>query len=703
LALLAAFLGMVLTGTPANLISLGAVDFGIIVDSTVIVVESAHHHLRHGHGPPVERIRAAVAEVAGPMLSSTLILVVAFLPLFLLTGVAGVIFSPLARTYAFSIGGAVVLALTLTPVLASLLLRREPRPEAHPPHPPAHGSLPSDSPAMRRLRRLYAPLFSLALARPWAAVALAAAPLALAIALGPLLGGEFMPKLEEGNFWIRATLPLSVSLEQSSRYVDRMRRILLGCPVGPSAGCERRSRPEVRTVISQLGRPDDGTDASGFYNLELFAPLAPREEWRPGVTKESLTEELSRELEADFPGFSFNFSQYIADNVEEALSGVKGENTVKVVGPDLRVNEQKAREIVATLARVPGIADLGMYESLGQPDVRVTPDRELCRRHGLNVGDVGAVLQAAVGGAVATQIYQGEMRFDLVVRWKQQFRKDLRQLRELLVPTPDGAQVPLGQLAQVEIVEGPSRIWREDGSRFAPVKFSVRGADLSTTIRAAERAVDEAVQRPADTHLEWAGEMDELRTARSRLSLVVPLTLLVIGFLTWSAVRTLRATLVALAGVPIACAGGVLMLLATGTPLSISAAMGFVSIFGIAVQDSLLVVTWAQRLWLQGASLEDGARGAAERYLGPVLMTTTVALIGLLPAALSRGIGSETQRPLALVVIGGALALLVLPRLLQPALLVLAHRGKELGRAGGEPEEAPAAAPDAHGLAREAP
>jgi heavy metal efflux system protein len=718
LALLCAFAGMVLTATPANLISLGAVDFGIIVDSTVIVVENVHHHLRHGKGTVLERIQAAAAEIGSPMLFSTLILVIAFLPLFLLTGVAGVIFSPLARTYAFSIGGAVVLALTLTPVLASLFLKhqiggppvqgplsrllplifgkvrtpeertaqllREAHVEKEPPK--SHGHDEDESTLMGALRHLYSPLFAFAVRRPWMALFVSALPLLLAAAASPLLGGEFMPKLEEGNFWIRATLPLSISLEQSSKYVGKMRRIVLGCPADEKLGCDERSRPEVRTVVSQLGRPDDGTDPSGFYNIELFAPLSPRAEWRKGVTKESLTADLNRELQEAFPGFSFNFSQYIADNVEEALSGVKGENTVKVVGPDLRVNEQKAREIQAVLAKVKGIEDLGFYESLGQPDVRVTPDRALCQRHGLNVGDVETILQAAVGGVAVTQVYQGEMHFDLVVRWKSEFRGDLQKIKEVLIPTPDGAQIPLGQVAKVEASIGPARVWREDSSRFAPVKFSVRGRDLASTIEEAQASIARDVRLPWDTHLDWSGEMDELREAKARVEVVVPLTLLLIAFLAWNALQSARATLVALAGVPVACCGGVLMLLATGTPLSVSAAMGFVSIFGIAVQDALLVVTAAQRLWRQGVSLEEGALQAAERRLRPVLMTSMVALIGLLPAAVSHGIGSETQKPLALVVIGGALALTILPRILQPALLVLVHRGVRVEASVPAPE-----------------
>ena len=716
LALLCSFTGMVVTQTPANLISLGAVDFGIIVDSTVIVVENIHRHLADVRRPLNTRITDAIGEIGTPMIFSTMIIVVAFLPLFTMTGVAGVIFAPLARTYAFSIGGAIVLAITFTPVLSSYLMGKQTGEKrrsllAHVFGPvnsgkeradellrSAHGHTgigehDDEHGAMLLLRHLYQPLFSFALRRPWSAVMLATAPVVIALALSPFLGGEFMPKLEEGNFWIRATLPMSVSLTESSKFVGQMRRIILGCPPGGAddkAPCTERSRPEITTVVSQLGRPDDGTDPSGFYNIELFAPLKPGNEWRRGVTKESLTNELNKELQDAFPGFDFNFSQYIADNVEEAMSGVKGENTVKIAGPDLRVNEEKAREILAVLQTVRGVEDLGLYESLGQPDVKITPDRTLCERYGLNVGDVASVIQAAIGGLAVTQFYQGEMHFDVVVRWQEKYRKDLRSLREVLVPAPDGSQIPLGQIAKVETVEGPARIWREDAGRYAPVKFSVRGRDLASTIEEAKEKIAAKVLLPYDTHLDWAGEINELREAKERLALVVPLTLLLIGFLVYSAVRNGRDALVVLSGIPVACVGGVIALLISRTPLSVSAAMGFVSIFGVAVQDALLVVTAAQRLWHEGHSIAEGARLAAERRLRPVLMTASVALIGLLPAALSHGIGSETQRPLALVVIGGALALAVLPRLLQPALLLLAHRGEERRAAerAGEPQTA---------------
>ncbi len=657
IALMIAFIGMVATGTPANLISLGAVDFGIVVDSTVIMVENIFRHMGpHGKGDMMERIKAAASEVGPPMFTSTLIIAVAFIPLFTLTGVAGVIFSPMAHTYAFAIGGAILLALTLTPVLSATTLAVDGDDEEH-------------NWLMRMLARVYGPLFDFVFRRPKAAVALAMAPVVLVFALSSQLGREFMPKLEEGNFWIRATLPMSISLEQSAQYVGRMRAIIGGSPA-------------VESVVSQLGRPDDGTDVSGFNNIEFFAPLKPTDEWPHGVSKEKMTEQLSDQLEDAFPGVIFNFSQYIADNVEEAMSGVKGENTVKVIGPDLHVNEAKAQEIVDVMETVRGIEDLGAFRSLGQPNVRITPDRIQCGRYGLNTGDVAQVVQAAIGGQGVTWVYEGEKRFNLTVRWAPPFRKDVQAIRGILVATADGNQVPLGELAEIVEEEGPSLVYREDLRRYTPVKFSVRGRDLASTIAEAEEKIAAKVKLPYDTHLEWAGEINQLNETTRRLFIIIPLTLIIIGFLVYMLVKSWRDLVIVLAGIPIACTGGILALLITHTHFSISGAMGFISIFGIAIQDALIVVTYAQRLWAEGADLEEGARLAAERRLRPVLMTTMVAMIGLLPAALSHGIGSETQKPLAIVVIGGALILTILPRLFQPAMLLIMHR-RDGGRRNG--------------------
>ena len=647
LALLTAFCGMVLLGSSANLISLGAVDFGIVVDSTVIMVENIFRHLgSHGSGDIQARVRAASGEVARPMAFSTLIIGVAFLPLFTMTGVSGVIFSPMARTYGFAIGGAIIMALTLTPALTTWVL-------------PANAE-EKESFFMRALHRIYNPLFAWALRRPKRAVAIGFLPVLLCILLYPLLGGEFMPKLEEGNFWIRATFPMSISMSESSAQVGRMRSIL-------------KAHPEVASVVSQLGRPDDGTDVAGFNNVELFAPLKPFSEWPRGLTKEKLTDQVAQQFQNSFPGVIFSFSQYISDNVEEALSGVKGENSVKVYGPDIAKNEAAADAIVGTMDKVNGVKDLGLFRSMGQPSVKIVPDRVALQRYGLNTGDVEAVVAAAIGGQAVTQVYEGEKSFDLTVRWKPEYRTGLSAIRQITVASPDGSQIPLGELASITPESSPSVIYREDGLRYSPVKFSVRGRDLQSTITDAQRQIRQTVRLPPDSHLEWSGEINELKDAMGRLAVIIPLTLLLIGFLTYSAVGNIVDTLLVLVNIPVACTGGILALLITGEPFSVSAAMGFISIFGIAIQDAMLVVTYAQRQWAEGCSLVDGARNAAEQRLRPVLMTTLTATLGLTPAALSHGIGSQTQRPLAIVVIGGALILAVIPRLLQPPLLVLVH------------------------------
>jgi cobalt-zinc-cadmium resistance protein CzcA len=661
IALLIAFSGMVATGTSANLISLGAIDFGIVVDSTVIMMENIFRHVGpHGRGVMTERILGAAREVATPMAFAATIIAAAFIPLFTMTGVAGVIFGPLATTYAFAIGGAMMMALTLTPVLASKLI-------------PAHGE-EKDSFVMRAMYGVYRPLFRWTLANPRKAILIGVLATCAGLATYPFLGSEFMPKLEEGNFWIRATLPTSISLEQSAKYVGRMRAILRGCPDGPEPCTPDKVRnPEVLTVISQLGRPDDGTDVAGFQNIELFAPLKPFSEWKSGLTKEKLTERLSRELSAAFPGVVFNFSQMISDNVEEAVSGVKGENSIKVFGPDIKGNEDLANKIVDVLSTVRGIQDLGTFDSMGQPIVKITPDRRVCSRYGLNTGDVEAVIQAAIGGQAVSQVYEGEKRFDLVVRWLAPYRSDLESIRQITVATPDGQTIPLGQIADIRVEDGPNVVYREDGQRYAPVKFSVRGRDLGSAIAEAQKKIADQVKLPYDSHLEWGGEINQLQEAVDRLEVVVPLTLLLIAFLVYGATRHWLDTLIVFSNIPVACAGGLLALYVNGVHFSVSAAMGFVSIFGIATQDAILVVTYFKRLrQVEGLTVEDAAREAAIKRLRPVLMTTFVST-GLLPAAVSTGIGSQTQRPLAMVVIGGCFILAIVARVLQPPILLLAH------------------------------
>jgi cobalt-zinc-cadmium resistance protein CzcA len=647
LALFAALIGMTVGGTPANLISLGAVDFGIIVESTVIMIEACVRHLgRDASGTRDERILTAAEEVGRPIVFSTIILGVAFLPLFTLTGVTGVIFSPMAHTYAYAIAGAFLLSLTLTPALAR--------------HLPL-GLEERDNALLRWLHHFYVPATEWALRRPGLAAALGLLPVLLFFALFPFVGREFMPKLEEGNFWIRATLPLSVALPQSTRYVRRMRDIL-------------RERPEVESVVSAVGRPDDGTDVGGANNIELFVPLKPFDTWKRGLDKEKLTKILSTRFAREFPGIDFNFSQNIQDNVEEALSGVKGENTVKVVGPSLDLDEEKARQIETVLKTVRGVEDLGMIHTLGQPNLTITPDRAACARYGLSIGEVESAIQAAIGGQAVTQVFEGEKRFDLVVRWQEPYRDSVPRIQEILVGAADGGQVPIGQIAAIREEEGPAAVYREDNHRYVPVKFSVRGRDLKSTLEEAREKITRTVTLPYDTHLEWAGEINELKDAERRLMIIVPLTLLLIALLAYGSVRSVPETVIVLLTIPLACSGGLVALLVTGINVSVSAAMGFISIFGIAIQDGILVCSYTQNFWRAGASLEDGIRRGAERGFRPVLMTSLVAMLGLLPAALSNAIGAQTQKPLAVVVIGGALFIAFLTRIVRPPMLLLSRR-----------------------------
>ncbi len=663
LALLGAFSGIVFTKMSANLISIGAVDFGIVADSSIIMMENIFRHLGpHGKGTMKQRVRAAAHEVGTPMAFSTLIIGSSFIPLFTMTGVSGVIFSPMARTYAFAIGSAILLALTLLPVLAWKLI-------------PA-STEEKEPMLMRALHRVYSPVANALLKRPRLALPPLALVLILCGVLFPLLGGEFMPKLEEGNLWIRATLPMSISLTQSSKYVDRMRSILRGCPEDPNVVCTpaNQKHPEVLAVTSQLGRPDDGTDVTGFFNIELFAPLLSFDKWERGMTKDKLTDELSRELRESFPGVVFNFSQMIGDNVEEAVAGVKGENSIKVFGPDLIENERNADAIVTTLGGVAGVKDLGKLTSLGQPDIKISPDRQACSRYGLNSGDVVNVIQTAIGGQAVTQLYEREKAFDVTIRWLPPYRSSLEAIREIQIATPDNLMVPLGEIAKIELMEGPSNIFREDGVRYTPVKFSVRGRDLEGTVNEGQRKVAAQFSEGYGKRLEWSGQINELREAQQRLLIIVPMTLILITLLVYAAVKMWVDVIIVVLHIPIACTGALIALLVTRTNFSVSAAMGFLSIFGIAIQDAILVVTYFHQMrYKEGASVREAAHGAAEKRFRPVLMTTLVAMLGMMPAALSHGIGAQTQKPLAIAVIGGAFILVLMTRIIQAPLLLMAH------------------------------
>src|SRR5271156_6516179 len=651
LALCGAFALMHLTNTPANLISLGAIDFGIIIDTTVIVMENIERHLtapERSHESYRLRILAAAQEVGGPMFFSTLIFVIAFLPLFTMRGVEGAIFSPMSHTYAFALGTAILLAVTLSPVLSSFFFAR--------------GMRAIHNPIWSGIAAFYHGMFVRIL--NWPRLTLAAVGLLVAgvLSLFPLLGGQFLPKLEEGNIWAHATMPLTISLEHGAKLCNQMRSVF-------------KSFPEVTTVVSQLGRPDDGTETAGFFNIEFSVDLKPDDQWPKGIDKPKLVTLIDNKLTQRFPGVSFSYSQNIEDNIDEAISGVKaGENAIKVFGDDLATDERIANDIRETLDGVPGVVDEVVLRSMGQPNLQITPDRTACARYGLNVGDVGAIVQAAIGGQAVTQVLEGDRRFDLVVRWKPQYRESLDAVRQIRVNLPAGGQVPLDQVAKIETAEGASFIYREALQRYVPVRFSVRNRDLQSTIVDAKRRIAKEVHLPEGVHLEWSGEYGELQAANRRFAIVVPFALLLIAGVLYGATQSLIDTFIIMAQIPVACLGGIIALIITGTPFSVSAGVGFISIFGIAVMDGILLSFYIRRLWEQGLPFVESIITGSDRRLRATMMTDLVDALGLLPAAVSTRIGAQTQQPLAIVVIGGALAIMVLTRVLQPVLIYLCHR-----------------------------
>ncbi|HEX6950605.1 MAG TPA: CusA/CzcA family heavy metal efflux RND transporter [Nitrospira sp.] len=657
-ALLFTFCVMVVRGQSANLISLGAIDFGIIVDSTLIMVESIFYHISHKRAPgltvPMHVMRAA-KEVGRPIFFATTIIVVAFMPLFTMTGVPGKIFAPMSLTYGLALTGALLMAFTLAPALCALLLPAEVREH--------------DTAIVEWIRTKYLATLGWALDHEVIVIAVAGAALAVAIFAVPFIGGEFMPALEEGNIWMRATLPVDISFEQAAQLATEIRQVF-------------RDVPEVVDVASQLGRPDDGTDPTSFFNAEFLVTLKPRSAWRASVKdKHALIGEIEQEL-ASFPGISFNFSQAIQDNVQEAMSGVKGENAVKLYGPDLRQLETTAMQIQRHMSGVRGVKDLGVLHLLGQPNLIIEVNRQECARYGLKVGDVNDVIQAAIGGQAVTQVYEGEKWFDLVVRFLPEYRRDNETIGQILVSTPEGARIPIKQLATISEQTGAFIIYRENNERYIPIKFSVRGRDLEGTVKEAQDLLAEHVSLPEGYRIEWHGEYDQLQDEKSRLAAIVPVTLLLILFLVYFVLNSMRDALLVLIAVPFALVGGVLALALTHTHFSISAAVGFISLFGVAVQGALILVSRIRDLLLEGQDIRTAILKSAEVRMRPVLMTSLAAAIGLIPAAIATGIGAQSQQPLARVVVGGMLTSAVLILLVLPILYQLAYRWSE-----GEPTE----------------
>ncbi len=679
-ALFFALIIMVLRGEDANLLSIGAIDFGIIVDSAVILVENIFRNSqanmeekkrlleslaeeRFGDDPTgmsrawTDRLRLiyiSAMQVDKAVYFSTMITVAAFIPLFTLQGVEGQIFSPMARTYGYALAGALIATFTVTPVLASLLIPE--RIEE------------AETIVVRALRAAYTPVLRLALRNQKATVAIGLVFLAVVGLLIPRLGTEFLPALEEGNLDIHLAMPPTISLEASEPIVAKVREVIL-------------RHPEVDTVISQHGRPDNGSDTGGFGDAEIFVFLKPFGQWPSGMTKEKLVNELQEEFSREFISITFDFSQYIQTNVEEAMSGVKGANSVKIIGPDLATLENIANKVKAEMAQVRGVEDLGIFRVLGQPNLNIKVDRAKAARYGLNAGDLNTVVQTALGGTAATTVLEADRQFNLTVRLAPEYRTSIDKVRNIKVgyQTAGGANayIPLSQLANITLDTGASYIYHERNQRYIPIKFSVRGRDLGSTVADAQNRIVQNVKLPSGYRILWAGEFGELKEAVKRLEIIVPITLILILVILYSLFNSLRDSLLVLAGIPFAIAGGIISLFVSGLDFSISAAVGFVSLFGVSVMNNILILTYYNQIRSMRTNRLEAMLDAAEQRMRPMLMTALSACLGLLPAALSTGIGSQVQRPLAAVVVGGMLIGPVILLVVVPALRMLFGRRHE--------------------------
>ncbi|MBN8990103.1 MAG: efflux RND transporter permease subunit [Rhizobiales bacterium] len=664
---------LVLRGESANLLSVGAIDFGLIVDATVIMVENIYRHLAEagsrgehdGNGAGVQGFTGKLAtifgsatEVSRSIFFSAAIIIIGFVPLFTLSGVEGHIFGPMAKTYAYALAGGLLATFTVSPALSAFLLPERVR--------------ETETFIVRFLRRLYEPVLEFALQNRAVTLSATAVVVVLSIGATRFLGLEFLPHLEEGNLWIRATMPPAISLSEGNGYVNRIRKII-------------HEVPEIETVVSQQGRPDDGTDATGYFNAEFFAPLRPEKDWRAGVDKDTLTRELSAKLTEAFPGIEFNFSQYIQDNVQEAVSGVKGENSIKLFGNDLGALTRTANEIKAVLQTVPGIADLAVFNSVGQPTIRIDVDRVAAGRYGLAPGDINAAVQTAIGGQAAGDVYEdgSDRHFPIIVRLAERYRQSVESIDRLTIGAQNPAtnsvtQVPLKEVATVSLVSGASFIYREQQQRYLPIKFSVRGRDLGGTVLEAQRRIAEEVKLPSGYRLEWVGEFGNLQDAIARLKIIVPLTILLISILLYFNFASLADTLLTLSVIPMALIGGIFALLLTGTPFSVSAAIGFIALFGISVMEGIILLSYFNQLVETGVDRITALSEACRTRFRPVMMTCNAACVGLLPAALSTAVGSQVQRPLALVLVGGILLAPSLILLVFPVLVgIFSRRGRQ--------------------------
>jgi cobalt-zinc-cadmium resistance protein CzcA len=634
---------------PANLLSLGALDFGMVVDGAVVMVENIVRHLnQHGREgqTPAEKIKAAAHEVQRPVFYAIGIIITAYLPIFTLQAVEGRLFKPMAWTVAFALLGALIFSMVLAPVLSSFLFRR--------------GAKEWSNPVLAWLIDGYKHAAAFAIRNRYLTVGLAWLVLALSayLAFSGIIGSEFLPHLDEGSIWVRGTLAPSTGPDESVDIANRARVLLA-------------SFPEVTEDTSQVGRADDGTDTSGFFNTEYYVGLKPKEKWRPVFhqNKENLIASMNQELEK-IPGVIWNFSQPISDNVEEAVSGVKGELAVKVYGDDLKTLEAKGNEIVSIMSNIRGVEDLGLFRVIGQPNLTFTVNRQAAARFGMNVTDVQDAIQTAVGGAAMSQVLQGEARYDLVLRYQRPYRDTREAIENVRLLSPSGERVSLAQLTTVATTDGAEEIYREGQQRYIAVKYSVRGRDLGSTVEEAIAKVNKQVSLPAGYHIDWAGEYESQKRSQKRLFLVLPVTILLIFAILYTMFKSGKWAALIMVNIAMAPIGGLLALLFTHTNFSVSSGVGFLALFGVSVQTGVIMLEYINQLRVQGRSIEEAAIAGAVLRLRPIIMTMMVATLGLLPAAMSHGIGSDSQRPFAIVIVGGLIGALAISVFLLPTLYV---------------------------------
>ena len=655
-ALLFSFICLDWRHIPANLLSIGAIDFGIIVDGAVVMVENIFRELAEREGQEysvIAVIRAAAHDVERPIFYAIAVIIAGYLPIYALTGPSRRLFEPMADTMAFALLGALVCTLTLLPVLCAFFMRHvhEPRVRAY-----------------EAVRSAYGWLLDICLRFRWATVVVCLGVLAAALALIPSIGAEFMPHLDEGALWVRATTPYTISFEEAAKLSPQIRDIL-------------RSFPQVTVVGNELARPDDGTDPTGFFNNEFYVGLKPYRDaaWQGSIrSKPDLIEAIHQKL-ASFPGVIFNYTQPAEDAVDEAETGLKSSLAVKIFGTDLSVLEEKARQVRRAMSQVSGITHIVIVQELGQPSLTIVPDREKIARYGLNVADINTLVEAALGGKAATQVIQGEEQFDLVVRMDEKYRSDQQAIENLLIATPDGQNLPLSQFASVKVENGASFIYRESNSRYIGIQFSVEGRDLASAVGEARRVVARAVKLPIGYQFDWGGEYKEYLAARTQMAVILPLTIVLMMLILFALYGNLKFPVITVLGVLMTFpVGGLLAMKLTGTNFSVSSGLGFVALMGVAVQTSVILYSFINKLRLEGRDIAEATHAASLLRLRPIIMTALVACFGLLPAAMSTGIGSDSQKPFAIVIVGGLISRLLLSVFLSPVLYSLAAKDDDV-------------------------